>query len=108
MSLHDVLDALVFALHRPLAGPYNVVAPEASRQRDFASALGRALSRPAIAPAPAFAMRLLLGEMADEALLAGQKVAPRALREAGFTHRDPDLESTLRLLLGRPARKGMA
>lgn len=108
VSLHDVLDALVFAFAHPLAGPYNVVAPEASRQRDFAGALGRALSRPAIAPAPAFAMRLLLGEMADEALLAGQKVAPRVLREAGFAHRDADLESTLRLLLGRRARKGTA
>lgn len=106
VSLHDVLDALVFALGRPLAGPFNVVAPEPSRQRDFAAALGRALSRPAIAPAPAFAMRLLLGEMADEALLAGQRLTPRVLREAGFAHRDSDLESTLRLLLGRAARKG--
>lgn len=108
VSLHDVLDALVFALDRPLAGPYNVVAPEPSRQRDFAAALGRALSRPAIAPAPAFAMRLLLGGMADEALLAGQRLTPRVLREAGFAHRDTDLESTLRLLLGRAPRKGAA
>ena len=108
VSLHDVLDALAFALDRPLAGPYNVVAPEPSRQRDFAAALGRALSRPAIAPAPAFAMRMLLGEMADEALLAGQRLTPRVLREAGFAHRDTDLESTLRLLLGRAPRKGTA
>lgn len=108
VSLHDALDAMAFALHRPLAGPYNVVAPEPSRQRDFAAALGRALSRPAIAPAPAFAMRLLLGEMADEALLAGQRLTPRVLNEAGFAHRDTDLESTLRRLLGRTPRKGAA
>ncbi|MBI5171142.1 MAG: TIGR01777 family protein [Candidatus Eisenbacteria bacterium] len=108
VSLHDVLDALVFALDRPLAGPYNVVAPESARQRDFAAALGRALSRPAFLPAPAFALRLLLGEMADEALLAGQRLVPRALREAGFVHRDTDLEATLRLLLGRAARKAAA
>ncbi|MFN8586972.1 MAG: TIGR01777 family oxidoreductase [Candidatus Eisenbacteria bacterium] len=101
VTLHDVLDMLVFPLQSGLRGAYNAVAPAPERQRAFAAALGRVLGRPAFAPAPAFALRLALGEMADEALLASQRVEPRALAAAGYRHRDAALEPALRALLGR-------
>jgi uncharacterized protein len=72
-----------------------MTAPEPLRNRDFARALGRAMHRPAVMPAPAFALRLLFGEMAGEMLLGGQRVVPsRALRE-GFTFRYPTIDASL-------------
>lgn len=93
----DVLRALRFALeHDALAGPFNVVAPDPRRNADFTHALGRALHRPAVLPAPAFALRLAMGrDFADELLLASARVAPAALLAAGFAFRDADLEGAL-------------
>ena len=65
----------------------------------MARALGRVLGRPAFLPAPRFALKLALGEMADAMLLASQQVAPTRLVESGFTFEDPDLETALRRLL---------
>lgn len=101
------LDDLVLAIEHAiatdkLAGPFAAVAPEPARVGDVAAALGRALGRPAFAPAPAFALRAVLGrEMADAMLLAGQRVRPGRLVASGFVHRDPTLEDALRRLLGR-------
>src|SRR5713226_3817778 len=75
-------------------GPVNGVAPEEATSRTFAAALGRALHRPAILPAPAFALRAIFGEAAT-VLLASQRVEPRALRERGFAFAFPDLASAL-------------
>lgn len=103
ISLRDLVAAIVRALSDTAwSGPFNTVAPEPVRQRDFARALGRTLSRPAWIPAPAFALRVALGEMADEALLVGARVVPRRLKAAGFAFRDGDLDATLADLL-RPA-----
>jgi hypothetical protein len=66
-----------------------------------AKVLGHVLHRPALATVPAFAVRLLYGELADEALLAGQQVFPRVLEEAGFSFDYPHLEAALRHELGR-------
>jgi hypothetical protein len=74
----------------------NAVAPQPVRQRDLARALGRALSRPALLPAPAFALRALLGrERVDEMLLASQRVLPTALLAAGFVFEEPELNAAL-------------
>ncbi len=80
-------------------GAYNGTAPNPHRMKDFAKTLGRVLRRPAFLPTPGFAMKLLLGEVAD-VLLTGQHVVPRRALEGGFTFRFPDLESALRELVG--------
>ncbi len=105
VTLHDLLDMIAFAIREPLHGAFNATAPQPVRQREFAAALGHVMSRPAFAPAPAFALRALLGgEMADAVLLAGQRLTPRVLQEQGYVWRDPDLEPALRGLLGHAAK----
>lgn len=96
VHLDDVVGAILMALGNPaLDGPVNVVAPEPVTNRDFARTLGAALRRPAVIPAPAFALRLLLGAAADEMLLASQRVHPTRLQEAGFAFRWPSLRPAL-------------
>lgn len=95
VHLDDVLEALLWFVERPgLSGPYNLTAPAPCTQRELAEALGRQLSRPAFLPAPAFALRLALGEAAS-ALLEGQRAVPARLIEAGFSFRYPNLEGAL-------------
>ncbi|HSP97527.1 MAG TPA: TIGR01777 family oxidoreductase [Candidatus Dormibacteraeota bacterium] len=102
VAVDDTADAILFALTTPsLSGPVNAVAPNPVVNAEFARTLGKVLSRPAIVPLPAFAVRLLLGEMGDELLLSSTRVEPHRLRAAGFTFRFPDLEPALRYLLGR-------
>jgi uncharacterized protein (TIGR01777 family) len=96
ISMDDAVGAIRFAIDHPeVEGPVNVVGPEPLRNSDFAQALGRALGRPALVPVPAFALRLLFGEMADGAILASQRALPRRLAEAGYTFRHPTLDSAL-------------
>lgn len=104
MSWVDREDAIRFIEwaidHEGARGAYNVTAPEPVTSREFARALGRALHRPAILPAPAFALRMLFGQMADETLLSGQRVVPaRAMRE-GFAFRYPSLDASLEHAIG--------
>ena len=102
ISMDDLLDSVLAALtNEDLEGPVNAVAPTPVTNAEFAKTLGRVLRRPAFLPAPAFAMRLLLGEMADALLLEGARVMPRRLEEAEFRFRHPDLEGALRHLLGK-------
>lgn len=92
----DVIRLIEWAMATESArGVYNATSPEPVRNRDFALALGRALHRPAILPAPAFALRLALGQMADEALLASQRVVPTHAAAEGFTFTKPTLEKSL-------------
>jgi len=79
-----------------IKGPLNLTAPSPVTNREFAQALGRALHRPAVAPAPGFALRLMLGEMADAMILTGQRVLPAKATRNGFEFRYPDLDSALR------------
>lgn len=79
----DVLRFLEWALDSEVSGVFNATAPGPVRNREFTRELGRALHRPAFMPVPAFAIRLLLGQMAEEMLLAGQRVIPRRATEAG-------------------------
>jgi uncharacterized protein (TIGR01777 family) len=80
------------------AGPINATAPAPETSRAFAQALGRALHRPAFMPAPAFALRLLLGEMADALLLSGQRAVPAKAQHLGFTFRYSQLDDALRAI----------
>lgn len=81
-----------------LSGPINATAPNPERQRDFAKALGRVLRRPAFMPAPAFALKLLLGEFAGE-LLGSRRVLPERAQQTGYAFRYSELEPALRAIL---------
>ena len=85
--------------HPEIHGPVNFTAPNPVRNRELTRALGRVLHRPTLLPAPAFMMRLVLGEMA-EALLTGQRVIPQKLMDAGFKFNFPTIEAALKDLLG--------
>jgi uncharacterized protein (TIGR01777 family) len=77
-----------------VSGSVNATAPTPVTMREFARTLGRALRRPALAPVPAFVLRVLLGEMADM-LLTGQRVAPEVAQRLGFVFRYPQLPDAL-------------
>ncbi|MBK8975762.1 MAG: TIGR01777 family protein [Planctomycetes bacterium] len=81
------------------SGPLNAVTPTPVTNREFTKALGRALGRPAILPAPGFGLRLLYGRMADALLLSSQRVHPTRLLEHGFSFADTDLDATLARLV---------
>ncbi|HTN73810.1 MAG TPA: DUF1731 domain-containing protein, partial [Pirellulaceae bacterium] len=81
--------------------PVNVVAPNPVTNHEFTKTLGRVLNRPTILPMPAFAARLALGEMADELLLASQRVRPAQLQATNYAFRHAELEPALRALLGK-------
>jgi uncharacterized protein (TIGR01777 family) len=101
IGMNDVVGVVDHVLgHQDLAGPVNVVAPEAVTSKGFARALGKYLGVPAIVPAPAFAVRLALGEMADALLLSSTKAVPRILEETGYTFRTPTLAEAFRSALG--------
>jgi len=100
VAMEDVTGAYLHALTSELSGPVNVVAPGATRNRDFVKALGRALHRPAVAPFPAFAVRMLLGEMGDELLLSSHRIFPAALEAGGYAVRRRELADALAHVLG--------
>ncbi len=80
---------------RTLQGAVNLVSPEAVRNKEFTTTLGRVIGRPTVLPAPPFALRLLLGEMADALLLSSTRAVPQKLLESGFTFTHPDLYESL-------------
>lgn len=86
--------------NRDLCGPLNAVAPEAVTSRQFASALGRVLRRPAYVPVPKLALRLIMGEVAD-ALVMSQRVVPAVAQRAGFRFQHPEVSGALVDLLRR-------
>lgn len=98
IHLADEVGAIRFLLERDDArGPFNLSAPQPLTNRDFSRALGKALHRPSLAPAPGFALRLVLGEMADM-LLNGQRAVPQRLLEMGYVFRFPEALQALRNL----------
>jgi uncharacterized protein (TIGR01777 family) len=98
----DVVSAFRLAVENDtLAGPVNVVGPEPARQEEFARTLGRVLRRPVVLTVPAFALRGLLGPMADSLVLASARVRPVRLGTIGFRFRHPTLEQGLRAAMGR-------
>jgi uncharacterized protein len=102
IALRDVVGIVKFALTKAaLTGPIDAVSPEPARNSDFTRALAEVLHRPAIFPAPAFALRLALGEMADALLLSSQRVFPRRLQDSGYAFEQTDLRAALREALGK-------
>ncbi len=92
----DVVAALMLLLQRrDLSGPFNITAPAAVTSREFCEAMKRRRRTLITAPVPAVAMRLMLGEMAEEILLNGQRVIPARLQAEGFEFRYPDVDAAL-------------
>jgi hypothetical protein len=92
-AVHHILD------HELVQGPVNLVAPSPVRNSDFTETLAKILSRPAVFGVPAFALRIILGEMAKELLLASQRVEPAKLVGSEYKFKYQDLHSALRNIL---------
>ena len=107
ITLDDAVAAMEHALVTTnLRGAVNVVAPQAVTNADFTRTLARVLGRPAWLPVPAPVLRMLLGAMADEMLLASARAVPQQLEATGFRFHAATLEEALRQQLGRPVRTG--
>jgi len=101
IAMSDVVGAVDHVLGlEGITGPVNLVAPEAVTSKGFARALGEHLGRPAIIPAPAFAIKLALGEMAEALLLSSTKATPRVLEDTGYRFNAPTLAEAFRQILG--------
>lgn len=104
ISIDDAAGAIQHSiLTGGLSGPVNAVAPQPVTNREFTKTLGSVLRRPAVLPMPAFAARLVLGEMANDLLLASARVVPRQLQRTNYDFRQPTLELALRHVLEKPS-----
>jgi len=102
IGLDDSVAAILFALEQPeISGPINVASPNPVTNGEFTRALGRQLGRPALLSVPAFAMEIVFGQMADEALLSSARVQPRKLIAAGFQFSQPKLDQALAAALAK-------
>lgn len=101
IHLDDLVRAIMHCIDTPsLAGPVNAMAPAPLTNRDFARTLGKALHRPAFVATPAPVLRIALGEMADELLLASTRAIPQKLEDSGYTFQFAQLDSALTDILG--------
>lgn len=98
ITLHDEIRALAHLIDHDLSGPVNLVGVEPMRQAEVIKALGAELGRPAVLPAPALALRLILGEFATD-ILGGQRVLPSVLTASGFVFDHDTIESAMRWLV---------
>jgi uncharacterized protein (TIGR01777 family) len=97
----DVIEMVRWIIETPaVSGPVNATAPHPVTNREFARALGRALHRPSFMPAPAFALKALLGEMAGPMLLEGQRVIPARAQQHGYHFRYPEIDIAMRGIFG--------
>ena len=102
VTIDDVVGGIYHCLtHEELTGPVNLVDPYAVTNHDFTKTLGKILNRPTIFPAPAFVLRLAVGEMADALLLSSTRVKPDRLLASGYQFKFPNLESGLKHVLGK-------
>jgi len=100
ISIDDVVHIIDHMLNdEQLSGPYNLVAPQTVTNYEFTKSLGRALHRPTITPLPAFAARMMFGEMADALLLSSSRVTATRLSSLGYSFLDNELEQALSHLL---------
>ena len=100
IALDDVVGILRYAVeNRAIRGPVNVVAPQPLRNAEFTKILARAMHRPALFPAPAFALRVALGEMASALLLSSQRVMPSRLKQLGYKFSHPELSDAISAVL---------
>jgi NAD dependent epimerase/dehydratase family enzyme len=92
----DCVALVTWAIETPsVSGAVNVTSPEPVPNAEFSRALGKAMRRPSWLPAPAFALRILFGEVAPTMLVAGQRVVPKRAQEAGFAFKYPEINSAL-------------
>jgi len=102
VSETDLIATVLFTLNNPeISGAMNTVAPHPVTNAQFTHQLARSLHRPAILPAPAFALRLVFGQMADEALLASTRAVPKRLLDLGFVFEHPTLAEALTAALAK-------
>jgi uncharacterized protein len=102
VSVLDVVGAIEHVLnHDSLSGPVNTVAPNPVTNAEFTRILASVLNRPAIFPMPAFAVRLIFGEMGEELFLGSQRVEPAKLVATGYQFQHPDLKNALKEILQR-------
>ena len=99
IALSDAVRAIFHLIGSTIDGPANFAAPNPVTNAEFTRALGRALHRPAILPAPAFALSIAFGEIADEVLLASTRAVPDCLMASGFTFELPRLDDALKAIL---------
>jgi uncharacterized protein len=99
IHMDDVVGIYLAAIDNPWEGPINATAPEPVTNKQFSKALGRALHRPAIVPTPAFAIRLLYGDMAM-IVTEGQRAVPRRTLALGYEFEYTDLDAALRAAVG--------
>lgn len=101
----DCARAVVHCMdHTDIDGPVNIVAPNPVTNRELTKTLGKAVGRPTVMPVPKFALRLRFGELADEALLASQRVVPSRLLEHSYQFAQPHLAGALQHELGNGAQ----
>lgn len=100
ISLADEIAAIRFLIDHEVPGPVNLTGPHPVRNAEFIAVLARLLHRPALVPTPGFALRIVLGEFAQDTL-DGQRAVPGKLLDAGFSHQHADVESALRWALAR-------
>ena len=98
ITLADEVKALIHMIDTDIEGPVNLVSPQPLRNKELTKQIAKALKRPAFLPAPAFALRALLGEMADGLLLSSSRILPEALERSGFQFSSSDLQSALESL----------
>lgn len=94
IHIDDLVGVFQFVLENEVEGVFNGTSPNPVRNRDFCKALGKALGRPSWLPAPGFALRILLGQLA-EAILTGQRAVPKRTLEAGYAFKFPDLQAAM-------------
>ena len=100
ISLEDVVEISRLAIETGnVRGPINVISPQPVQNAEFTKTLASAMHRPAFFPAPAFALRLALGEMADALLLSSQRVLPQRLQKLGYNFQYADLSAALKNVL---------
>ena len=99
IDLQDVAGGILHVIKSNLRGAVNFVAPNPTTNLEFTKALGAVLSRPTIFPMPAFAARLAFGQMADELLLASQRVEPVQLKQSGYQFKFVELKKSLESIL---------
>jgi uncharacterized protein (TIGR01777 family) len=98
ITLHDEIRAIMFLLNSKITGPVNLTSPNPVTNQEFTAALARALNRPAIFPAPAFALRTALGGFSSE-ILGSKKIVPKVLTDAGFEFDYPHISAALTALV---------
>lgn len=100
IALDDLISLLIFLLeNETLSGPVNAASPNPVTNKAFTKTLGKVLQRPTVFPLPAFLVKLLLGQMGEELLLASQRVSTEKIMSAGFSFQTPELEQALQHIL---------